>query len=188
MFRSESTNVQANSSRRTSDESTPNPMIKAYSASSSSNVTPQPRQPSSANIMQRQSSNPFVGRNSRKSQKSKRTKKSQKSKRKKHEDSRTRSHRRNHSADSKNEHKRGCSCEKHQKVERESRKSKKRVKRAKKERKEKKEKKLKQIKFRRKLGQRAYSPRNPMPPVSVSPRGVAVERLDGVKSIDWTGH
>merc|ERR1712083_1222715 len=115
--------------RRASDESelnmTPNPLIKAYSASSSSNVTPQPRQPSSANVMQRQSSNPFVGRNARKSQKTKRTKKGQKdrqkSKRRKHDE---RAHRRNHSADSQNGHKRGCSCEKHQKVDRESRKSK----------------------------------------------------------------
>merc|ERR1712217_496896 len=94
--------------------------------------------------------------------------------------SQSNAHHRHHSSEIyKASKKRGCSCHKHRK---ESRKSKK------KEKKSKKDKKTKQqIKFRRKIVQRAYTPRNPVPPISVSktPRGVAVERLNAVKSFDW---
>ena len=109
---------------------------------------------------------------------------------KSHSHSHSHSHRRHHSSE---EHgsskKRGCSCHKHRKMERESKKTLKKEKKAKKAKKERKEKKVKQqrqIKFRRKMGgQRAYTPRNPVPPISVTPRGVAVERLNAVKNFDW---
>jgi len=245
MFRSESTHVEARSSSRDTfddgydDEmAAPNAMIKAFSmgTSSTSNVTPQP---SSLRKLKnrRQSSNPFMGRPTHRMGSKKRAKKKlsdkSKSRRKREVDdcrNEERCHRSSEEEHSSSSKKRGCSCAKHRKLEKEARRSRKKVKvkgkekekmkmkmkmktktkgkgdgnervkgnvkgkgkekekRSKRERKEKEKerKRLKQqIKFRRKMVQRAYTPRNPVPPVP-SPRGVAVERLNAVKSFEWT--